>query len=141
MHSLAAMGKIANELATRMGLAESEAAEAESTVEQAIARDSRGGADELVYRLSRRLGISRGRALEVAQVTCRAIADSLEADERRQLLARLPSDLAQLFRPSAVMEVTTGQADRLAGTGHTLAGGQPGSTHPLSRSRPGRRLP
>jgi len=135
------MGRFAHELATRMALDESEAAEAVSTVERVIGRESCVGAEELVYRLSRRLGISRGQALEVAQVTCRAIADSLEAEERRQLLAHLPADLAQLFRPPAVMDVTAGQADRLAGTGHTLAGGQPGSTRPLSRWRPGRRLP
>ena len=124
-----------------MGLAESQAAEAVSTVDRAIRPDSCIGVEELVYRLARRLAISRGRAFEVAQVTCRAIAGSLEAEERRQLLARLPADFARLFRPPAVMDVTTGQVDRLAGSGHTIASGQPGSTHPLSRSRPGRRLP
>ena len=130
------MQDIAEAVATRSGLDESEARHAIDTVEEAIAPGSILHAQELHFRLARRLGIEPGRAVEVAQIVCHAIAARLDGDRRAELLARLPRDLCALFTPPPSIVATEARAPGLAGTGHTLADGHPGSDHPLSESRP-----
>lgn len=123
-------------VATRSGLDESEARHAIDIVEEAIAPGSLLHVQELHYRLARRLGIEPGRAVEVAQIVCHAIAARLDLEHRAQLLSRLPGELRPLFEPPPSLTVTTAAEPHLAGTGHTLADGRPGSAHPLSESRP-----
>ena len=130
------MRDIAQLLATRSGLDESKARHAIEIVEAAIAPGSRMHVQELHFQLARGLGIEPGRAVEVAQMTCHAIASRLDADGRAQLLIRVPADLRPLFEPPPSIAATTAAQPHLAGTGHTLADGRPGSTHPLSESRP-----
>lgn len=130
------MRDIAQLLATRSGLEESKARHAIEIVEAAIAPGSRMQVQELHFQLARGLGIEPGHAVEVAQVVCHAIAAGLDLERRAQLLARLPGDLRSLFEPPPSIAAAAAAEPHLAGTGHTLADGRPGSTHPLSESRP-----
>lgn len=135
------MQDLAEAVATRSGLDESEARLAIATVEEAIAPGSLHHAQELYFRLARRLTIEPGRAVEVAQIVCHAIAARLDGDRRAELLGRLPRDLQALFAPPPSLAATGAHPPGLAGTGHTLADGHPGSDHPLSESRPPPRRP
>lgn len=120
----------------RSGLDESAARHAIETVEEAIRPGGRVHAQELCFRLARRLGIEPARAVEVAQIACHAIATHLDADRRAQLLARLLPDLRELFSLPPSIAATPARTPGLSRAGHTLADGRPGSNHPLSESRP-----
>ncbi len=130
------MRDIAETVKTRSGLDESAARHAIETVEEAIVPGSRVHAQELHYRLARRLGLEPGRAIELAQIACHAIAAHLDADRRAQLLARLSPDLRALFDPPPSIAAPASRTPGLSGAGHTLADGRPGSGHPLSESHP-----
>lgn len=129
------MPDIVEAVATRSGLDESDARHALEVVEEAIAPGSLHHAQELYFRLARRLTIEPGRAVEVAQIVCHAIAARLDRDRRAELLGRLPRDLRAIFTPPPSLAATEAHPPGLAGTGHTLADGHPGSNHPLSESR------
>lgn len=131
------MQVIEKEVAARGGLDEQEAVEAISTVREAIAAGSPVRAEELYYRLGRRLGVSPARAIEVAQIACHAIAAALPPDERARSLARLPADVRALFAAPASVAAPSGRAPGVSGARQTLAEGRPGSAHPLSEARPG----
>jgi len=120
---------------TQSGLDESEARHAIETVEEAIGPDSRIRAQGLHFRLARRLGIEPARAVEVAQIACHAIATHLDADRRAQLLARLSTDMRELFSAPPSVAARPARMPGLSGTGHTLADGRPGSNHPLTERR------
>lgn len=125
----------------RSGLDESEARHAIETVEEAIGPGSGVRAQELRFRLARRLGIEPARAVEVAEIACHAIAIHLDGDRRAQLLERLRPDMRELFTSPPSVAAREARMPRLSGTGHTLADGHPGSNHPLSESRPAPQRP
>jgi hypothetical protein len=135
------MQPIEKEVAARGGLDEREAVEAIDTVREATAADHPVRAEELYYRLGRRLGVAPARAIEIAQIACHAIAAALPPDERRRSLARLPADVRALFAAPASVAAPAGRGAGLAGARQTLAEGRPGSTHPLSEARPGSEHP
>ncbi len=130
------MRNIAELVAARSGLDEPAARRAIEIVEEAIAPGSRARAEELGFRLARRLAIEPARTIELAEIVCQAIAARLDRDRREELLQRLPPDLRALFQAPPSAAAARAREPGLAGTGHTLADGRPGSAHPLSESRP-----
>ena len=93
------------------------------------------GVDELYDRVASREGVARNDAVEHTHVVMRAIGEALVGDARRQLEQALSPDIAALFQSA---EQAPAFAPRLAGRDSTLAGGRPGSTHPLSEAGAGR---
>jgi len=95
--------------------------------------------------IARRQGLRPGAAREEAQVACRALAELSPPEAISRLKRGLPR-LAALFElpgpppPPPVAPESTKRPDDLAAWAHlasrTLAGGRPGSHHPLSDARP-----
>lgn len=106
------------------------------------AYDADFGVEELYRRVRDRAGIPLGRATELAQVVCQALAGALSAELRRRLSGHLPADLAELLSPPAAPPPPPAPEHRERGAppgeGSTLAGGRPGSRHPLSEAHPDR---
>lgn len=131
------MRDIVDVVSRRTGLDDAAAREAIGTVRDLIAPGRRLRAEELYFRLAKRLGVSPARAVEVAQIACHAIGASLDREQRERLLEPLTADLRALFAPPPSMSEPAGRPPGLPATGRTLAEGRPGSEHPLSESRPG----
>jgi uncharacterized protein (DUF2267 family) len=78
----------------------------------------------------------KGVAIEQAQVVCRTLAELLPRADLERLKRHLPELTALFTVPVAeeLMELPERQRPRV--TDHTLAGGRPGSSHPLSEAGP-----
>ena len=82
------------------------------------------------------LGLATSFGLEFSRVVFQVIGESLGRGGRAQLTAALPEDWQELFEPRG----TTSAPPRPHPVDlHRLAGGAPGSAHPVSESRPGHR--
>ena len=93
------------------------------------------GVDEL-YRWTKRYGKTRKSvAVEQAQVVCRALTELLQPPELERLRRHLP-ELGSLFEIPAPGDEPSTPSRRLhpERLDHTLAGGRPGGTHPLSEA-------
>jgi len=90
-----------------------------------------------LYRWMKRYTKQRkGIAVEQAQVVCRALAELLPGPDLERLKKHLP-ELADLFQvPEASATAAPPRRLRSAPTDHTLAGGRPGSTRPISEAGP-----
>lgn len=79
-------------------------------------------------------------ARELAQVVCRALADSLSPDLRERLVRHLGVPLGALFAPAPAPHPPPRppRAEAPPREAHTLATGRPGSRHPLAESQPER---
>jgi uncharacterized protein (DUF2267 family) len=129
-------------LAMRRGLNEDEAdwlaVALGPTLAKPLLREMHQGelsADEL-YRWTKRYGKTRkGLAVERAQVVCRALAELLREPEIERLRKHLP-EIAPLLEAREPTDPPSAPR-RLRGdddNDHTLAGGRPGSTRPLSEA-------
>ncbi len=89
-------------------------------------------------RVGRFAGADPAAARELAQVVCRALADSLSPDLRERLMRHLGEPLAALFAPVSPTHPPPRppRAEALPREPHTLATGRPGSHHPLAESHP-----
>jgi uncharacterized protein (DUF2267 family) len=132
--------------ALRRGLSEDEAdwlaVALGPTLAAPLLRESHQGelsVDEL-YRWTKRYGKTRkGVAVEQAQVVCRALAELLQEPELERLRKHLP-DIAPLLEvPAPADPPSAPRRSRGDVTDHTLAGGRPGSSRPLSQAGPGDR--
>jgi len=88
-----------------------------------------------LYRWMKRYTKQRkGIAVEQAQVVCRALAELLPEPDLERLKKHLP-ELADLFQvPGAVAAPAPPRRLQSAPTDHTLAGGRPGSSNPISEA-------
>jgi uncharacterized protein (DUF2267 family) len=92
------------------------------------------GLEQFYERVARRMPTELGRAVELAQVACAALAERLDGDSLQRLRSRLPGGLAALLAASR-------GAPRAPVAAHgerrypTLADGRPGSHHPLSEAQ------
>lgn len=78
-------------------------------------------------------GITAGRARELVASVCHVLAEALSTEALALLRAGLPAPLAALLvTPAQDLAARTAEPRRNA----TLAGGRPGSRHPISESRP-----
>jgi uncharacterized protein (DUF2267 family) len=127
--------------ALRRGLSEDEADWLAVALGPALAapllRESHQGelsVDEL-YRWTKRYGKTRkGVAVEQAQVVCRALAELLQEPELERLRKHLPDIAPILEVPKSSDPPSAPRRSRRDLTDHTLAGGRPGSSRPLSES-------
>jgi uncharacterized protein (DUF2267 family) len=93
------------------------------------------GVEELVGGVAWRENVPRALALEHVTAVCDALTTRLPSHVRAKLRADLPQALAQLFAGEGGAPVPGRRRARLTPTAReTLAGGQPGSKHPLSTS-------
>ncbi|PRQ09370.1 hypothetical protein ENSA7_08970 [Enhygromyxa salina] len=94
-----------------------------------------GGPASFLQAVAEHERVTVGFAKEHAQVVCETFAGML--DERRliALRERLPPEVSNLLQP-APRPVTRPPTPPSPPTGHTLANGRPGSTHPLSTAAP-----
>jgi uncharacterized protein (DUF2267 family) len=92
--------------------------------------------DEL-YRWTKRYSKTRKSvAVEQAQLVCRALTELLQPPELERLKRHLPQ-VASLFTiPPAADPPSAPRQRRPEPRDHTLAGGRPGSSHPLSEAGP-----
>jgi uncharacterized protein (DUF2267 family) len=91
-------------------------------------------ADEL-YRWTKRYAKTRkGVAVEQAQVVCRALAELLQEPEIERLRKHLPEIASLLEVPPPADPPSAPRLLRSDVTDHTLAGGRPGSSRPLSEA-------
>jgi uncharacterized protein (DUF2267 family) len=90
---------------------------------------------EELFRWTKRYTKTRkGVAVEQAQVVCRTLAELLPEADLERLKRHLP-ELAPLFSVPEAAEVTeVAERPRHPVTDHTLAGGRPGSSRPLSEA-------
>jgi hypothetical protein len=95
---------------------------------------------EVAERVGGACALPLGRALEEAEMVCRAIAEALPEDTRAQLLRHLPDGLAQLFAPAAPEHapLRPAHAHFEPAPRATLATGHSGSERPLSEAVPDR---
>lgn len=135
--------------ALRQRLVDDEAEALARELPEELAQILRGGAydadfgvEELYRRVRDREGIPLGRATELAQVVCQALAGAMSAELRLRLSGHLPADLAELLTPRAAPPPPPAPEHREReappGEGRTLSGGRPGSHHPLSEAHPDR---
>jgi hypothetical protein len=87
-------------------------------------------ASELYAIVRRRANLGVGQAREGAQIVCRALGDALPDDLRLRVLDGVTGSVAELFR---VRESVSPPLHDQLGAQH-LAGGRPGSQHPLSEA-------
>ncbi|MCP3142293.1 DUF2267 domain-containing protein [Pyxidicoccus xibeiensis] len=104
----------------------------------ALLRDGTHGQDfdlaELYARVARREHVRPGFAVEHTGIVCQVLAEALSDGALHQLREALPEPLAALFMPRAHRErFEYVHLDPVHH--HTLAEGQPGSQHPVSRAR------
>lgn len=92
--------------------------------------------DEL-YRWTKRYGKTRkSAAVEQVQVVCRALAELLQPPELERLKRHLPR-VTSLFELRATADPPSAPRHRRPEPpDHTLAGGRPGSSRPLSEAAP-----
>jgi uncharacterized protein (DUF2267 family) len=91
-------------------------------------------ADEL-YRWTKRYGKTRkGVAIEQAQVVCRALGELLQQPECERLKKHLPEIAALLEGPPSNDLPSAPRRLRIDTGDHSLAGGRPGSSRPLSEA-------
>lgn len=91
-------------------------------------------ADEL-YRWTKRNSKSRKSvAVEQAQTVCRALAELLQPPELNRLKRHLPLVAPLLTVPDPATPVPPPRRIRSVPSDHTLAGGRPGSSRPLSEA-------
>lgn len=103
-----------------------------------------GSADELYRRTAAGEDVDPGFGREHAQAVCAALARVLGDDTLDRLRRALPDELAGLLvapeptKPREAPETRPPDSRERArrGAGRTLAGGRPGSSRPLSESRP-----
>ncbi len=125
---------IARHLPTRLATVLSRAADG---------REHEEGAGDVVSQVASRVGMPASAAYETVKVTCEVLASYLPEEVVDQLQRDLPPDVASLFVhphgewcvPEPVVAVSP-PARRRRRT--TLATGRPGSSHPVSESRPER---
>jgi uncharacterized protein (DUF2267 family) len=92
--------------------------------------------DEL-YRWTKRYAKTRKSvAVEQAQLVCRALAELLQPPELERLKRHLPQIVSLLTIPPAADPPSAPRQRRPEPRDHTLAGGRPGSSHPLSEAAP-----
>jgi uncharacterized protein (DUF2267 family) len=92
--------------------------------------------DEL-YRWTKRYSKTRKSvAVEQAQVVCRALAELLQPAELQRLERHLPLITSLFEIPEADDPPSAPRQRRPDPPDHTLAGGRPGSSHPVSEARP-----
>jgi uncharacterized protein (DUF2267 family) len=91
--------------------------------------------EQFAAQIAEREAVSTGFGLEHVESVGRALAEVLAHDERVRLRSRLPECLAPLFEFSQQRDEPRRLHGAL-GVGHTLAGGRPGSQHPLSQAEP-----
>jgi hypothetical protein len=100
-----------------------------------LLRESHAGElpPEELFRWTKRYTKTRkGVAVEQAQVVCRTLAELLPTADLERLKRHLP-ELVPLFSVAEAAEAAQPRGPhRQAVTDHTLAGGRPGSTRPLS---------
>lgn len=105
-----------------------------------VARSTYAGdfdADELYERVRRRERVSPSLAREHVHVVVREVAARMGDAERRRIVRALPEELAVLFEPPPGHAPLPPYGDaQHAPVVHSLATGRPGSTTPLSESRP-----
>lgn len=88
-------------------------------------------------RVAHREGYELGVALEHAQCVCRALAEALGEDGRRQLVSHLPDALGELFAlPPSPAPHTPVASTGVEQHPRTLAEGRTGSSRPLAEARP-----
>ncbi len=87
---------------------------------------------ELYERIRRRSGVNAGLAREQAQVVIATIGRSAAEEVRRRLERALPTGVAELLRPREPGEPPPFSSRSAS----NLAGGRPGSRHPISESAP-----
>jgi uncharacterized protein (DUF2267 family) len=126
--------------ALRRGLSEDEAdwlaVALGPTLSEPLLRE--GHAGELntaeLYRWMKRYTKQRkGIAVEQAQVVCRALAELLPEPDLERLKKHLP-ELSDLFQVPESLAAPSPPRLRSAPTDHTLAGGRPGSSNPISEA-------
>ncbi|MFO0761372.1 MAG: DUF2267 domain-containing protein [Byssovorax sp.] len=103
-----------------------------------LRREPHGGVFDLAdfyERVGRREGVGTGFAREHAQVVCRVLGEAM-SEEAHQLLQRhLPEVCRELFAPRPPFGAPPPHVHRAQPTEDTsLAGGRPGSRHPLSEA-------
>lgn len=79
-------------------------------------------------------GLPAARAIEVSEVVCAALVDTLRPETRVWLAARLPPALDVMLSPRDLPSRPP-EAPRAQRRYPTLAEGHPGSTHPLGTAR------
>lgn len=100
------------------------------------------GTAELVERVRERCGVTAGRAREQLQIICETLGAHLSDEDRRAITRGLPPEIAADFEPLARESGAVHEVDQSAtrsapaADDSTLAGGRPGSRHPLSEARP-----
>jgi uncharacterized protein (DUF2267 family) len=108
----------------------------------ALLRDTYSGeltVDEL-YRWTKRYSKTRKSvAVEQVQVVCRALAELLQPPELERLKRHLPRIAPLLEVPAAADPPSAPRHRRPEPPDHTLAGGKPGSSRPLSEAGPSER--
>ena len=104
---------------------------------EALLRDEHAGEldiDEL-YRWTKRYSKTRKSvAVEQVQVVCRALAELLQPAELERLKKHLPQITSLFEVPPAEDPPSAPRHRRPDPPDRTLAGGKPGSTHPLSEA-------
>jgi len=88
----------------------------------------------LYRRLADRADISLGLAVERARAACAALANGIDHEARVLLVRRLPPEWAELLETAPDAAQTDRPAGVVAGHGHTLATGKPGSLRPLAEA-------
>jgi uncharacterized protein (DUF2267 family) len=108
----------------------------------ALLRDSYAGElsiDEL-YRWTKRYSKTRKSvAVEQVQVVCRALAELLQPPELERLKRHLPQIMPLFEIPATADPPSAPRHRRPEPADHTLAGGRPGSSRPLSEAGPNER--
>lgn len=85
--------------------------------------------DEAIRDLEAKTGLAAGRSLELLEVVCRAIDESLDPEGRIHFRRNLPEDVVVTFDRSP-------QSRGGSPHGRSLADGNYGSTRPLSEANP-----
>ncbi len=116
------------------------ASELPAPLGEALRRRSRPGEfplSELFQRVAQREGVSLAFAREHAISVCLALGDWLDDEVAVHFRERLPSEFADLLRPSSRFAAPSHE-HRVQGRDTTLSSGRVGSRHPLSEARPER---
>jgi uncharacterized protein (DUF2267 family) len=97
-------------------------------------------AETFFARIAEREGVKAGFGREHAQVVGRALVERLPPAVIESVCAVLPEEIAQMFAQESLTAPPPPPAlhghDRGHQTGRTLSTGRPGSSHPISESRP-----